>query len=121
MGYVCSHASILLNDGHPCVMLYINRSITGWVGTCKLHDVAVAEAACLVENAYNEEMLRRTVTEYNTLVVIKYKDEASSNNNRFMSRHLNNTYDMRKTMMCRAAMVELSKTHIVPKWVLYTL
>jgi hypothetical protein len=60
------------------------------------------------KNAYHEEMLRRTVTEYNPLVVIKCKDETSSNNNKFMLRHLNNTtYDMRKTMVCRAAMVEL--------------
>jgi hypothetical protein len=71
------------------------------------------------KNAYNEEMLRRTGTEDNPLAVIECKDETSSNNNKFMFRHLHNTYDMRKTMLCRAAMVELSKTNVMPKWGLY--
>jgi hypothetical protein len=71
------------------------------------------------KNAYNEEMLRKTVTEDNPLSVIKYKDETSSNNNKSMSRHLNKTYDMKKTMLCREAMVEISKTSIKPNWGLY--
>jgi hypothetical protein len=36
------------------------------------------------KNAYNEEMLRRTVAEDNPLTVIKSKDETSSNNNKSM-------------------------------------
>jgi hypothetical protein len=71
------------------------------------------------KNAYNEEILLRTFTEDTPMAVIKSKDETSSNNNKSMSRHLNNTYKMRNTMFCRAAMVELSNTNIVPKWVLY--
>ena len=71
------------------------------------------------KNAHNEEMLRKTVTEDNPLAVIKCKDETSSKNNNSISKHLNKTYNMRKTMLCRDAMVELSKTNIQPKWGLY--
>jgi hypothetical protein len=55
------------------------------------------------KNAYNEKMLRKTVTEDNPLAVIKCKDETSSNNNTSTSK----------------AMVELSKTNIEPKCDLY--
>jgi hypothetical protein len=71
------------------------------------------------KNRYNEDMLRRTVTENNTLAVIKCKDETSSNNNKSISRHLNNTYDMRKTMLCRSALFELSKSNTQPTWGMY--
>jgi hypothetical protein len=36
-----------------------------------------------------------------------------------MLRHLNNTYEVRQTIMCREAMVELSTMNIVSKWGLY--
>jgi hypothetical protein len=64
-------------------------------------------------------MLRGTVTEDNPLAVIKCKDETSSNTNKSMSEHRNKTDDTRKTILCRAAMVELSKMNIEPKWGLY--
>jgi hypothetical protein len=71
------------------------------------------------KNAYNEEMLRKTATEDNPLTVIKCKDGTSPNNNKSMTRHPNKTYDRRKTILCRTAMVQLSKTNIEPKWGLY--
>jgi hypothetical protein len=61
------------------------------------------------KNAYNEEMLRTTVTEDNPLSVIECKDETSSNSNTSVSRHLNKTYDTRKTILCRESMVDISK------------
>ena len=68
------------------------------------------------KSTYNEEMLHKTVTEDNPLAVIKCKDETSSNNNKTMSKDLNTIYDTRNTMLCRAAIVDLSKMNIESKW-----
>jgi hypothetical protein len=67
------------------------------------------------KNAYNEEMVRRTATEDNPPIVINCKDK-NHQTKTSQCRHLNDTYEMRKTMLYRAAMVELSNMNLVPKW-----
>jgi hypothetical protein len=57
------------------------------------------------KNAYNEQKLRETVTETNPLAVIRCIDETTATNAKSKSTHLNKTFDMRKTMLCRDAMV----------------
>jgi hypothetical protein len=52
-------------------------------------------------------------------VVIRYADETTSENAKSKSTHLNKTFDMKKTMLCRDAMVEITKVKIEPKWGLF--
>jgi hypothetical protein len=67
------------------------------------------------KNAYNEQKLRETNTETNPLVVIWCIGETTATNAKSKSTHLNKTFDMRKTMLCRDAMVEITKVNIEPK------
>jgi hypothetical protein len=60
------------------------------------------------KNAYNEQKLRETVTETNPLAVIRCIDETTATNAKSKSTHLNKTFDMRKTMLCWDAMVEIA-------------
>jgi hypothetical protein len=71
------------------------------------------------KNAYNEQKLRETVTETNPLGVIGCIDETTSTNEKSKSTHLNKTFDMKKTMLCRDAMVEITKLKIEAKWGLF--
>jgi hypothetical protein len=70
------------------------------------------------KDAFNEQKLRATVTADNPLAIIKCLDETAGDNKK-MRGHLNKTFDMRKTMLCRDAMVEITKANIEPKWGLY--
>jgi hypothetical protein len=71
------------------------------------------------KNAYNEQKLRKTVTETNHLAVIRCIDETTATNAKSKSTHLNKTFNMRKTMLCLDAMVEITKVNIEPKWGLF--
>jgi hypothetical protein len=71
------------------------------------------------KNAYNEHKLRETVAETNPLAVIRCTDETTATNAKNKSTHLNKTFDTRKTMLCRDAMVEITKVNIEPKWGLF--
>jgi hypothetical protein len=73
------------------------------------------------KNAYNEQKLSEAVTETNPLAVIRCIDETTSTNAKSKSTHLNKKIDMRKTMLCRDAMVEITKVNIEPKWGLFML
>jgi hypothetical protein len=42
-----------------------------------------------------------------------------SNNAKSTLAHLNNIFDMKKTLLCRDAMVEITKVNIEPNWGLY--
>jgi hypothetical protein len=48
-------------------------------------------------------------------VVIRCTGETTSNNTNSISAHLNKTFDMKKTMLCWDAMVEITKVNIEPK------
>jgi hypothetical protein len=50
------------------------------------------------------------------LLVIRCADETASNNAKSKSAYLNKTFDMKKKMLCRDAMVEITKVNIEPKW-----
>jgi hypothetical protein len=52
-------------------------------------------------------------------VVIWCIDETTATNAKSKSTHLNKTLDMRKTMLCWDAMVEITKVIIEPKWGLF--
>jgi hypothetical protein len=71
------------------------------------------------KNAYNEQKLRETVTETNPLAVIRCIDKTTATSAKIKSTYLNKTSDMRKTMLCRDAMVEITKVNIEPKWGLF--
>jgi hypothetical protein len=71
------------------------------------------------KNAYNEQKLRETVTETNPLAVIQCIDETTATNANSKSTHLNKTFYMRKTILCRDTMVEITKVNIEPKWGLF--
>jgi hypothetical protein len=71
------------------------------------------------KNAYNEQKLHETVTETNPLAVIRCIDETAATNAKSKSTHLNNTFDMRKTILFRDAMVETTKVNIEPNWGLF--
>jgi hypothetical protein len=71
------------------------------------------------KNAYNEQKLRETVTETNPLTVIRCIDETTATNAKSKSTHLNSTFDMIKTMLCRDTMVEITKVNIEPTWGLF--
>jgi hypothetical protein len=53
------------------------------------------------------------------LVVIRCIDETTATNAKIKSTHLNKTFDIRKTMLCWDAMVEITKVNIEPKWGLF--
>jgi hypothetical protein len=68
------------------------------------------------KSAYNEQKLWETVTETNPLEVIQCIDETTATTAKSKSTHLDKTFNMRKTMLCRDAMVEITKANIEPKW-----
>jgi hypothetical protein len=68
------------------------------------------------KNAYNEQKWRETVTENNPLAMIRCTYETTSDNAKSKSTNLNKTFNMRKTMLCWDAMVEITKVNIEPKW-----
>jgi hypothetical protein len=53
------------------------------------------------------------------LAVIRCTDETTETNAKSKSTHLNKTFDMRKTMLCWDAMVEITNVNIEPTWVLF--
>jgi hypothetical protein len=71
------------------------------------------------KNTYNEQKLRKTETETNHLVVIWCTDETTATNAKNKSTHLNNTFVMRKAILCWDAMVEITKVNIEPNWGLF--
>jgi hypothetical protein len=71
------------------------------------------------KNAYKEQKLRETVTETNPLAAIRCIDETTATNAKSQSTNLNKAFDMRKTMLCWYAMVEITKVNIVPNWGLF--
>jgi Golgi nucleoside diphosphatase len=64
------------------------------------------------KNAYNEQKLSETVTESNPLAVIWCIDEMTATNAKSKSTHLNKTFNMIKTILCRDAMVKITKVNI---------
>jgi hypothetical protein len=71
------------------------------------------------KNACNEQNLRETVTETNYFAVIRCTDKTTATNAKSKSTHMNKTFDTRKTVLCRGAMVEITKVNIEPKWGLF--
>jgi hypothetical protein len=68
------------------------------------------------KDAYHEQKIRETVTETNPLAGIRCIDGITANNAKSKSTHLNKTFHMRKKMLCRDAMVGITKVNIEPKW-----
>jgi hypothetical protein len=98
---------LTLDDDH-----YTSREIKD-ISEGALHLFAQHQA----ESAYNEQKLRETVTETNPLAVIRCIDKTTSTNAKGKSTHLNKTFDMRKTMLCRDAMVEITRTQVgIVQW-----
>jgi hypothetical protein len=64
------------------------------------------------KHAYNEQKLRETVTETNPLAVIRCIEKTTATNAKSKLTHLDKTFNMRKTMLCRDAMVEITKVNI---------
>jgi hypothetical protein len=46
-------------------------------------------------------------------------DEKTAKHAKTKLTHLNKTFDMKKTILCRDAMVEITKVNIEPKWGLF--
>jgi hypothetical protein len=71
------------------------------------------------KNAYNEQKLRETVRENNPFAVIKCIEETNANNANSKSTHLNKIFEMKNTILCWDAMVEITKVNIEPTWGLF--
>jgi hypothetical protein len=50
------------------------------------------------------------------LAVVRCIDETTETNAKSKSTHFNKTFDMRKTMLCRDSIVEITKVNLEPKW-----
>jgi hypothetical protein len=76
-----------------------------------------------VKNAYNEQKICDIVTEKNHLAVIRCTYKTTSNNMKNILAHLNNTFNMKKTMLCRDVMSGCNdinhNVNIEPNWVLF--
>jgi hypothetical protein len=57
------------------------------------------------KNVCNEQKMPETVTENNHLAMIRCIDKTTANNAKSKSTHLNNTFDMKKTILYWDAMV----------------
>jgi hypothetical protein len=72
------------------------------------------------KNARNEKKLQETVSEDNPLACIHCIDTSTeSTDAKLRNKHLKKVFDMKRTMLCCEAMVEIVKANIEPKWVLY--
>jgi hypothetical protein len=72
------------------------------------------------KNAHNEKKLQETVSEDNPLACIRCIDTSTdSTDAKLRKKHLKKVFDMKRTMLCREAMVEIVKANIEPKWGLY--
>jgi hypothetical protein len=100
---------LTLDDGH-----YTSKEIKD-ISDGALHLFAQNQA----KNAYNEQKLREIVTQTNPLAVIRCIDETTATNAKSKSTHLSKTFDMIKTMLCRDAMVEITKVNTEPNWGLF--
>jgi hypothetical protein len=72
------------------------------------------------KNAHNEKKLHETVSEDNPLAYIRCIDTSTdSTDAKLRNKHLKKVFDMKRTILCREAMVEIVKANIEPKWGLY--
>jgi hypothetical protein len=55
----------------------------------------------------------------NPLAVITAQDESTGSANNFSARHLKKAFDLKKTQLCRGAMVEYCQTNVKPLWGFY--
>jgi hypothetical protein len=69
---------------------------------------------------HNEKKLQEKVSEHNPLAYIHCIDTSTdSTDAKLRNKHLKKVFDMKRTMLCREAMVEIVKANIEPKWGLY--
>jgi hypothetical protein len=71
------------------------------------------------KNAYKEQELQEKVAENNPLAVLRCIYETTTTNAKSKLTHLNKTFNMIKTMLCRDAMVEITKVNIEHNWGLF--
>jgi hypothetical protein len=72
------------------------------------------------KNAHNEKKLQEAVSEDNPLACIHCIDTSTdSTDAKLINKHLKKVFDMKRTMLCLEAMVEIVKANIEPKWGLY--
>jgi hypothetical protein len=72
------------------------------------------------KNAHNEKKLQETVSEDNPLAYIRCIDTSTdSTDANLRNKHLKKVFDMKRTLLCREAMIEIVKANIEPKWGLY--
>jgi hypothetical protein len=72
------------------------------------------------KNTHNEKKLQETVSEDNPLAYILCIDTSiDSTDAKLINKHLKKVFDMKRTMLCCKAMVEIVKANIEPQWVLY--
>ena len=71
------------------------------------------------DTPYNAQRLAETVTTINPLAIITAIDQSSVTGKTKIQSHLNEAMDLKKTMLCCCAMVEICHKNINPKWGLF--